>query len=111
MNVRPREPTTENDVYAAVVTLYTAIGAGIWPTRQFRRGPLRLRPGIPDLIVLLPRGKGVIFHELKAPKGKWLKGQQEFEADCSMSGVTYLLGGLDAARDELVRRGLLKVAA
>ena len=46
------------------------IRPGVWKT------PLTGHPGFPDLVLCHPRGRGLIFAELKADKGRLSDSQQ-----------------------------------
>lgn len=110
MRALPQEPSQigperESQVQARVTDLFRSVGAFVYSTSQNR--PSRVAVGLPDLIVLLPRGLGVVFFETKAPKGKQSDSQVLFEARCAQSGTPYVCGGLEEARAALELAGLI----
>lgn len=100
-------PASERAVQQAVAALYRGVGAVVASTSQPRAS--RVTAGLPDLIVLLPRGRGVVFHEVKAAGGRQRAAQAEFQTACRMADVPYVLGGVAEARAVLVDIGLLSI--
>ena len=87
----------EREIQRQIIRLFEAIGAEVWPTSQYQTRQLRyVRPGLPDLIILLPRGKGVLFYEVKA-QTKARPEQEDFRRACEMAGAGYCIGGLEEA--------------
>jgi len=95
----------ESQVQAQVVALFKSVGAYVHPTSQYRKS--RIPPGLPDLIILLPRGKGVVFFEVKALFGKMSEEQLAFMGACEMAEEPYWCGGVEEARLCLRMAGLL----
>jgi hypothetical protein len=62
--------------------------------------------GLPDLIVLHPRGHH-FWHEVKAPGGKVSKEQAALHKIAVQSGVHVVVGDDSAARQHLIELGLL----
>lgn len=102
---RPFRPDSEKAVQLRTARVYSAIGAFVVWTSQYRAS--RVTPGLPDLIVLLPFGKGVLFHEVKAPGGRQSPAQKIFQQRCEMGGVRYVLGGADDAWHVLEETGVI----
>lgn len=96
---------SEKDVQHDVANCYAAMGAFVAWTSVYRQ--TRVTPGLPDLIVLLPYRKGVLFHEVKAPGGKQSPAQVTFEAEAFAAGVPYVLGGVAEAKAALRHVGLI----
>ena len=99
-------PDSEKAVAHRVGHIYAALGAFIAWTSQYR--PSMVTPGLPDMIVLLPRGKGVLFHEVKRPGGRQSPAQKAFQESCETAGVRYVLGGADAAWHALEELGMVE---
>lgn len=98
-------PDSEKAVQTRVAHVYAAIGAFVVWTSQYRAS--RVTPGLPDLIILLPRGKGVVLHEVKRPGGRQSAAQKMFQERCHDAGVRYVLGGSDQAWHVLEELGLV----
>src|SRR5260370_39169589 len=94
--------TTEKQVAARVRSLYRAVGCEVYSTQQTRRS--RQAIGLPDFYVV-HRRLGGFWHEVKRPGGTQSDGQRAFQFTVEAAGVTYVLGGTDAARAFLERRG------
>lgn len=86
---------SEKAVQTRVAHVYAAIGAFVVWTSQYRAS--RVTPGLPDLLILLPRGKGIVLQEVKRPGGRQSAAQKAFQDRCADAGVRYVLGGVDAA--------------
>ena len=95
----------ERDVQREGMLLLQSLGAFCLRTNQHRQS--RVSPGLPDVIALLPRRKGVLFWEAKGPKGKQSDAQILVEARCAQAGVGYVCGGLQELRAALELAGLL----
>ena len=100
-------PPLERDVKADCIALWEAAGCKVWDTSSRRESPIR-PAGFADLVVFMPRGGGVVFHEVKRPKGKQSDGQILFQATCLASNVVCIVGGLDEARAALTLAGILE---
>lgn len=60
---------------------------------------LGLRPGASDLVVLW-KNKGILFHELKADKGRMSEKQVDFETSVTVKGFDFITTyGLDEAKE------------
>ena len=95
----------ETAVQAECKALYRAVGCLIWDTSQKRRA--LITPGLPDLLVFHLGKRAFFFHEIKATAPQSAE-QRRFEQTCETCGITYLLGGVDVARDYLRRLGILR---
>ena len=110
---RRRQP--EKTEQAAIVRLLRGLGASVYVLGTHRRrgdypGTMQT-PGISDLVVFLPRERGVLFVEVKAPKGRLRPEQAEFRRlclACLSAQVHHVVGGLDAVIGYLIGVGLLK---
>ena len=58
------------------------------PVRQGQLIAMGLRPGVSDLVIMLPQGK-VIFLEVKNETGKKSEVQKSFEQTCHKLGFEY----------------------
>ena len=95
----------ESQVQAQVVALFKSVGAYVHPTSQYRKS--RIPPGLPDLIILLPRKKGIVLFEVKTGDGRMSEKQLEFAYRCEDAGVPYCVGGVEIAILVLRGAGLL----
>jgi hypothetical protein len=95
-------PQSEDEIRRGVREWYRLQGAKVWDTEQGYRpsacrhcgqdtgqGGSRVDKGMPDLVVLTPRG--LRFVELKSAKGRQTPEQREFQAACERAGTPYLL--------------------
>lgn len=89
----------ELDVQHQVVKLFEAIGATVYSTSQHRK-PTHSAPqrGLPDLLILMPGGRGAVLFEVKSEQGKQSTEQYWCELACVKAAVPYLCGGMDAAQ-------------
>lgn len=102
-------PLKEREIQSVVAELYRSVGAAVYSTSVYRPGGAKtLQGGIPDLIVLLPRRLGVLFHETKTAHGKQSDAQVIFESRCQQAGVAYVCGGVAEAQSALELAGLLR---
>ena len=60
------------------------------PVRQGQLIAMGLRPGVSDLVVMLPEGR-VVFLEVKNETGKQSEAQKSFEKTCQRLGFEYHL--------------------
>ena len=118
-NPRPaKRSQPERGVQRQIVMLLRHVGCQVWvlgttrPSGDFM-GTCQT-PGTPDLICWLPRQLGVMFIEVKAPKGRLSPEQKRFR-ECAEavqgqlgSGVHYVSGGVDAVTARLVALGLIR---
>ncbi len=125
MAQRRKQP--ERTEQAHVIKLYRSIGAAVYVIGTTRkRGEIcphcktfvpntdhgtRQTPGLADLLVFLaphPRvsfAPELLFHEVKAPRGRMSDEQKAFREACIQASVAHVVGGLDAAIEFLVRTG------
>ena len=96
---------TEKQTQAAVKRLYRDIGAVCYDTSQPFRA--KITPGVPDLLVFLPRKQEFWMHEVKSPTGKQSPAQHLFESACILSAIPYVCGGVDAALAHLKAIGVV----
>ena len=96
---------TETAVQAECRALYRAVGCLIWDTSQRRRA--LITPGLPDLLVFHLGKRAFWFHEVKAQAPQTAE-QRRFQQTCDTVGITYILGGLEEAKDHLREIGLLR---
>ena len=76
----------EAQLSQAVRRALELIGCWVYSTEAPRsRGPTGSTPGIPDLIVLDAHAPGVLFIELKTPRGRLTASQTEFLARAKAS--------------------------
>jgi len=113
--------TLERDIQRDVVELYERLGCIVKPTSGGRRRGTRNAPGLPDLYVFPPSidpqpvpgfpsfrmTRAPFWHETKRPSGKQKPTQIEFQQLCEARGVGYVLGGTEAALEQLRLIGLL----
>lgn len=96
---------TEREIQRRVVALFRSAGCYVAVTSQNRTS--RVSRGLPDLIVLLPRGKGIVLFECKGLGGKLSKDQLEFANAAHYARVEFQWGGVGEAEELLVNKGLL----
>ena len=96
----------ERDVQRQIKDLLEAVGGFVLRTNQNRAS--RVSPGLPDIICLLPRGKGVLFVEAKSAKGKQSDSQILVERKCAEANVAYVCGGVSEVRAALALAGLVE---
>ena len=92
---------SESRVAARCAELYSALGGRVLWLSQ--RRPSGQSPGLPDLLVIF-RGKALIWHEVKRPEVLKHKGHGLSEEQAEMRallagvpGVRHVLGGFDEA--------------
>ena len=95
----------ETDVQRRIKVLLESVGGFVLRTNQNRAS--RVSPGLPDIICLLPRGKGCLFVEAKSRHGKQSDSQILVERKCVEAKVAYVCGGEDEVRHALQIAGLL----
>lgn len=117
----------EKDVQTRVTRLLKACGGKVYNLAQGyrpggnRHGTTRQSKGLPDLFVFFPAWQRAVWFEVKRRNDKWgldnvepsvrdkyYRGLQRpeqaaFEALCADTGVWYVLGGVEEAR-ELIDR-------
>lgn len=103
-------PQPETIEQGKVRRFYTAVGCNVYVlSRKGRFGPRGsgITPGVPDLYVIHAQVGG-FWHETKAG-WKQTDKQQQFQLRCERAGVSYVLGGVEAARAFLRLRGVVDV--
>lgn len=120
-----RQP--EKREQAAIVRLLRTLGARVWVLGTRRRrtdypGTMQ-SPGLPDLIVSLPRGRQgcsarrVVASstpavrleiEVKARGGRLSPAQREYRQHALACGVAHVVGGLDDVIAWLIEHGFLR---
>ena len=98
-------PPREADIQKQIIELLTSVGAYVLRTSQSRAS--RVTPGLPDLIALLPRRKGILLIEVKSAHGKQSDAQIICESRAQQAGVPYVCGGLQEVRAALSSLGVL----
>lgn len=85
-------PGPEAQLSGAVREVLSLFGCHVYSTEAPRvRHGSGSTPGIADLIVLAPGGRGVWFVELKTPKGKLTERQRDFGRRVMDAGGRWLL--------------------
>ena len=115
----------ECDVQHDVIAAYERVGCVVARMEQsYRRGSRREpgTPGVPDLYVFPPLredqgcaaavGHVVVYlapwwHETKRPGGNQSLEQIKWQGRCTVRGVAYVLGGVQAALVHLRQVGLI----
>lgn len=98
----------EKEIQNDVIKLYKAFSCLVYELSQKRAA--KQTPGIADLWVFRrgidhDRSFG-FWHEVKTPSGVQSEAQIEFQAHCITCGVPYVLGGIEAARQHLIKFGI-----
>lgn len=88
MPAAPARSPSEKAVQTACKRYLRLVGAQVWDTSQPFRAAIT--PGLPDLLVFLPR-QGLVFVECKAPGGRLTPAQRDFRDACQAAGVPYLV--------------------
>lgn len=70
--------------------------------KEFRALPKYAMKGIPDIILIKPKGI-VMFLEVKTSKGKLSDGQLQFQKKCILTGVDYCVV---RSVEDVIREGL-----
>lgn len=124
MAIRRRQQS-ERTEQANVIKLYRAVGGKVYVIGTTRKKGERCphckqfvpntdhgthqTPGLADLLVFFEtRGDvpgAVLFHEVKAARGRLSDDQKVFRALCQATATAHVVGGLDAAIEFLVRTG------
>lgn len=98
----------EKSVQVRVIAVYEAVGCDVAVTSPGRKGGTWQTPGIPDLYVFPPVGRGLPFwHETKRPTGRQSAAQVKWQALCEARGVGCVVGGVEQALAYLRRLGLV----
>jgi len=117
MLMRPIRRQPEKAIQAHIVRLLKHVGCQVYVLGTHRRrgdyqGTMQTA-GLPDVLAFLPRAMGLLFVEVKSPKGT-LRPEQVTFRDAAVAcqdarpGVYYATGGLDAVIITLMVLGLLK---
>lgn len=92
----------------AVDKLYRAMGCTVYRLSQARAS--KQTPGLPDRWVVHTGTNRAWWHEVKRPVGgKQSPAQKAFQRQCALCGVSYVLGGVQAAELWLVKHGIARV--
>lgn len=112
------KPQAEKAEQAAIVMLLERLGAKIWVLGTRRpKGDYpgtRQTPGLPDLLVCLPRCARLGWRmtrleiEVKTKQGRTSDAQLEYQALCRATGISHILGGLDDVLAWLRARGYVR---
>ena len=102
----PMYQQSEKTIQHAVVTMFRAAGCKVFPLSQPRR--TMQAEGLADLYVLCPRRRAAFWFETKSAHGRQRPKQEDFERDCVASGVRYVLGGVEEAKEMLKELALTK---
>jgi hypothetical protein len=94
----------EKIVQGKVVKLYKLAGCSVYSLSQARAS--KQTEGLPDLWIMAPAVRAAWWMETKSATGKQSVAQRDFQARCLLSGVSYVLGGLEDAQAKLVSVGL-----
>jgi hypothetical protein len=96
----------EKEIQRDVVKRYKVCACKVYWLSQPRATKQSL--GIPDLYIRPPRRIKYrsFWHEAKTPTGEQSEEQLEFQIDCDAEGTDYVLGGVVAAEDQLIKLGL-----
>jgi hypothetical protein len=94
----------EKIVQRKVVRLYALAGCAVYSLSQARAS--KQTEGLPDLWIMAPTVRAAWWHEVKSAKGKQTPTQRDFQARCLLSGISYVLGGLEDAEAKLMSVGL-----
>ena len=116
---RRLRPPSEKQVEARVIATYRALGCVVYKLSQPRA--TMQTPGLPDLLVFAPwrtvppwrtvAARAFAWHEVKRVGGKQSAAQAMFQYHADAAGHTYLLGGVDVAREWLQRIGVVAKVA
>lgn len=122
--IAPIDLTLEREIQRDVIELYERVGCLVQPTQQSYRRGSRRNPGaigIPDLYVFPPSlsthsvpgftsfglMRKPFWHETKTPSGVQSDMQAWWQYECEQRGVGYVLGGTEAALEQLRSLGLI----
>lgn len=98
--VAEEDARLEKEIQRDVYKIYRAFGCELYWMSQARA--TRQTAGVPDLIVFHPRTRSMFYHECKTPRGKLSPAQVVFQEQCTRAGITVVVGGVDAAEEQLV---------
>ena len=94
----------EKQVERMCIKLYQVVGCDVVKFSQPHKATGQTR-GIADLLVY--KGRNRWWHEVKREGGKQSEWQKKFQAMVESHGDTYIVGGLDAAKDQLAKVGVV----
>jgi hypothetical protein len=103
----PFPPQLEKAVEADCDELYASVGCEVVRFSQARATQQSF--GIPDRKVYARRVGLTWWHEVKRPGGKQSKDQRDFQIRAEACGETYVLGGVEAAKAQLLRVNLARM--
>jgi hypothetical protein len=97
--------TRETEVQAAVMRVYQAFGCEV---RRFNEGRrTRVSVGWPDIFVFNRQKATHWVHEAKVPGGQQSEEQSATQELCEACHLSYVLGGVHEAQQQLQKVGLL----
>jgi hypothetical protein len=99
LTVKSIDLTLEHEIQADVIDLYERLRCTV--IRYAERRRTLVTPGHADLKVYCPRKACSWLHEVKTPSGTQSAEQVAFQQLVESCGETYILGGTEAAIDQL----------
>lgn len=91
----------EKEIQADVVKLYLAFRCMVYNLSQARA--TKQSPGLADIYVVHLPSHSVWWHELKTPRGHASPAQVEFQEIHKYTTVGYVIGGVKAAEEQLIK--------
>lgn len=107
LRMPPAPRISEKVIYEACAELYRLAGCRVKRFSQARAA--RQTPGIPDLKLFAMRVRKAWWHEVKTPTGRQSLDQVVFQQEAEACGEVYVLGGIEAARAQLIAVGLARM--
>jgi hypothetical protein len=102
--VREDDERLEKEIQRDVWRLYRKHGCQVWWMSQPRA--TKQTPGPGDLIVFHARTGNAWWHETKTSTGEQEPAQKVFEEYCLTCDWQYVLGGIAAAENQLIKIGV-----
>ena len=102
----PLAARSEKAIQADAEQLCRMAGCTVFHMSQARA--TKQTAGIADAFVTAPTVGTACWYECKKPGGVQSPAQREFQSACERSGVTYVLGGIDAMEAWLIQIGLAR---
>jgi hypothetical protein len=94
----------EKEIQRDVVDLYLHFSCLVYNLSQARAS--KQSPGLADLYVIHLPSKHAWWHETKTPTGKQRPAQREFQVIHKYTPVGYVVGGVLAAEEQLIKLGI-----
>lgn len=91
----------EKEIQREVVQLYLRFSCLVYNLSQARAS--KQSPGLADIYVVHLPSKNVWWHETKTPSGKQSPAQREFQTIHKYTQTGYVVGGVLAAEDQLIK--------